>query len=632
MENKAIHTLKIGTVFDDKYVILEFIAIGGMGEVYRAHQINLKRDVGIKIISREWLESLEENKEELEIGLQRFRNEVQTMAQVRHPNVLQIYDYGSSLAKKGNENLPVEYIVMEYVPGGTLRSTMSEDGFYPEEDLIKEWLLKYFLPVLDGVQALHDVNIIHRDLKPGNVLMDGKTPRIADFGLARSYQITPVTQSIEIKGTPAYMSPEQFYDLRRTDQRADVYSLGKILFEAISGRITSKTIPFKQAKLPNPEMPFFKRLDQIIQEATVDDRNERFDSVKEFRNAVLAAIESTLEKSTADVSMSTSRLSVFSGQKWIWTGIVVAIVSVLLMTLWHLLGEPGKSTLVSKEPPAAGPTMKQSKKPIASDAVIPVPTSPEQTLTGKDGATLHLVPGGELVLPEKFGSGAGKTIQVDPFYLDETEVTNHQYVGFLNRVISEIQVEGSVVRGDRGVWLMLGEVERKYEPIVFQQSKFFVNNPAFHSHPVVRVTPYGASAYARFYGRRLPTEIEWLRAVTGSKKMQRDTTGIGSESSTMMTHMEMMNEQTKSSPSEPQQPSKSPVSVTQFKPNLYRIRGLRENVSEWVLSKGSRELDKQEKLKYLILPSAVIRQPWEAFEEVGFRTALSIGPQVGQGK
>ena len=148
---------------------------------------------------------------------------------------------------------------MEYVPGGTLRSTMSEDGFYPEEGLVKDWVVRYFLPVLEGVQALHQAGIIHRDLKPGNILMDGHTPRITDFGLARSSRIRPVTLSMDIKGTPAYMSPEHFMDLKRADHRSDIYSLGKILFEAIDGKIGPEIIPLKSANLRKAETPFFKK-------------------------------------------------------------------------------------------------------------------------------------------------------------------------------------------------------------------------------------------------------------------------------------------------------------------------------------------------------------------------------------
>jgi serine/threonine-protein kinase len=241
--------LETGTVLSDKWVILELIGKGGMGEVYRAHQLNLKRDVAIKVISQEWLQTLEDDAEESEKGLQRFRREVQAMSQVRHPNVLQIFDYGSDSIKKDGEDSSIEYIVMEYIPGATLRFTMSEEGFHPDQETIKDWVEEHFLPVLDGVKAMHELGMVHRDLKPENVLMDGTTPKIADFGLARSTRMAPVTQSVDINGTMPYMSPEHFLDFKKTDQRADIYSLGKILFEAIAGKIPPETIPFKSASL-----------------------------------------------------------------------------------------------------------------------------------------------------------------------------------------------------------------------------------------------------------------------------------------------------------------------------------------------------------------------------------------------
>jgi serine/threonine protein kinase len=190
--------IKIGTILDGKWVILEFIAKGGMGEVYRAHQLNLKRDVAIKVISQEWLESLDGDTEEINNAFERFLAEVHTMAQIRHANILQIYDFGSASIQKGAEDITVEYIVMEYVPGRTLRHTMSEEGYYPdEEDAIKTWISDYFMPVLDGVQAMHKLGIVHRDLKPENVLVDEDTPKIADFGLARSSRMTPNCRVIE---------------------------------------------------------------------------------------------------------------------------------------------------------------------------------------------------------------------------------------------------------------------------------------------------------------------------------------------------------------------------------------------------------------------------------------------------
>ncbi|MBW2615615.1 MAG: protein kinase [Deltaproteobacteria bacterium] len=627
MSNNSENTLQIGTVINNKWVILEFIAKGGMGEVYRAHQLNLKRDVAIKIISREWLESVEDNEEEMEIGLQRFRNEVQAMAQVRHSNVLQIYDYGSFSIKKNEEDLSMEYIAMEYVSGGTLWSTMSEDGFYPQKDLTVDWLLNYFLPVLEGSHILHEANIIHRDLKPGNVLMDGKTPKIADFGLARSSRMRPVTKSIDVKGTPAYMSPEHFMDLRRTDQRSDIYSLGKILFEAIDGKITSKTIPFKQASLPHPENPFFKKLDQIIQDATVEDRNERLESVEKFRDAILEAIGAVKSKRASEVSTRTRHIAFLYHPKWIWSGIAVTIISLMLMTLWHLLGEPGKSNLQTKGTPNTVLETGQPELTITSSAILPPAASPESTLISKDGVKLHLIPEGEAILPDKFGPRAGKSVKVDSFYMDETEVTNHQYVEFLNKALPKISVKGGVVNGNGHVWMLLGEVIAGYEPIIYRDGRFFIKDPGYHSHPVVRVTPYGAVAYAHFYGKRLPNEVEWLRAMGGEDKMPARPSGLSPEPSGTVTHMEMMHGQTYP-PSYREVPLKLPLPVVHFKPNVYGIRGLGGNVSEWGLSLGMGPSPKKD-AQYVILPGAIARQPWEAFEEVGFRTSLSI-PKEGK--
>jgi len=336
MNDMLKNTLPVGTVLNDKWVVLEFIAKGGMGELYRAHQLNLKRDVAIKVISREWLESLGEDEEELLTGLQRFRNEVQAMAQIRHPNILQIYDHGSTSIGNGEKLLPVEYIAMEYIPGGTPRSTMSEEGFYPEEELTRDWLMQYFLPVLDGVEALHEADIVHRDIKPGNVLMDGEIPKIADFGLARSGMSKPVTRSADIKGTPAYMPIEQFLDFRRTDERTDIYALGKVLYEAIDGKMKPNMLPFKKAALKNTNTPFFKELDAIIQKATAEDKNERQSTIDELRNEVLQAIY-TLAKteSNGPVLEAVEKKVHFglpsSSRKWVLLAVAFLAVSILFV-------------------------------------------------------------------------------------------------------------------------------------------------------------------------------------------------------------------------------------------------------------------------------------------------------------
>mgnify|MGYP001210699439 CR=1 FL=1 len=627
MNNQNQQTLQMGTVIQDKWVILEFIGRGGMGEVYRAHQVNLKRDIAIKIISREWLESMQENEDELRAGLQRFRNEVLAMAQVRHPNILQIYDYGSFSVKKDQAALEkFEYIAMEYVPGGTLRSTMSEQGFYPEEHLTKEWLEKYFLPLLDGVRALHASGIIHRDLKPGNILLDGHTPRIADFGLARSARIGSMTMSTDIKGTPAYMSPEHFMDLKRADHRSDIYSLGKILFEAIDGKMGAGLIPLKSASLSKAESPFFEELDRIIRKATAEDRNERFGSLEEFQTAILTALASMGSgKGTGEV-VKYAMPALLSRPKWIWAGIATAVILVMAMTVWHLLGEPGKSdfkpggpsdTLSHVKPPAPSP-----KQSPAAGAADPLPS----VLTGKDGARLFLITGDRMP-PKEMLEPSGEALRMELFYMDETEVTNHQYVEFLNAALHRIHVEDQAVKGNGAAWLLLGEVVKGYEPIVFKSGTFVVKDPVHHSHPVVRVTADGAAAYAAHYGRRLPTAAEWLYAEkTGTD--QRQAIPAAKPQQPAPTHMERMHGQSQEAKPSPkpsavkQNRTERPVSVTQLPPNRYGVRGLDGNVDEWGIMPSEKTPQASDGTRYGVFPGGIGRPPWEAFKEVGFRTVM----------
>jgi serine/threonine-protein kinase len=360
--------LNAGMILDDRYVILEFIGKGGMGEVYRAHQLNLNRDVAIKIISQEWLESLEDDEDEVECALDRFQREVEVMAQVRHPNVVQIYDYGSASIQKDGEELVVKYIAMEYIPGATLRFTMSDEGFSPDEDAIETWLVDYFLPVLDGVQSMHKLGIVHRDLKPGNILLDDTTPKIADFGLARSCRLTPVTRSIDVKGSPLYMSPEHFVDLKRTDIRADIYSLGKILYEAIDGKISSETIPFRSAKLSNSDSLFLEALDKAIRTATAEDREERLESVKKFRDALLEAIESSRDKQVPDDSTKTEHSSILTHSKKIWAAIAVSIVLMATMAIWHVRADSRKTLVDPRGSQMHSQTLLQSNLSGPSDA------------------------------------------------------------------------------------------------------------------------------------------------------------------------------------------------------------------------------------------------------------------------
>jgi serine/threonine-protein kinase len=632
MSNCRIDIFEPGNVLTNKWVILELIGKGAMGEIYLAHQLNLKRDVAIKVVSNELLKDFEDDPDDIETAFQRFKREVHAMARVRHPNVLQIFDYGSAVIQRETGGCPVEFIAMEYIPGDTLRFTMSEEGFYPEQNLTRDWLEEYFLPVLDGIKAIHDLDIVHRDIKPENILMDSTTPNIADFGLARSTRLKPVTQSMDVKGTAHYMSPEHFFDFRKADQRADIYSLGKILFEAISGKISEGTIPFKTVNLPNTESPFLEQLDRVIQDATAEDRKNRFGSVAQLRTSILDAIDVFKKQPATELLPGSKRSSFLHNPKWTWTGIVIAIIAVAAMTIWHLMGEPGKSSEVLVSAPIISNEVKKAYRNDASPIEIMLSDTPKQSILAEDGASMHFVPSGMVTLPENSGSQPTRSVRVNPFYMDETLVTNHQYVEFLNHNLSMIRIERGVARAEDEIWLLLGEVMEDYEPIVFQKGEFKVSKIAYATLPVMRVTAYGASSYARFYNRRLPTYREWLHATGNGDSPTEAPSHDGGDSREEENGESMhgqMHSQAKSDVSRPKSPDSKLSSVINNQPNKYGIRGLNDNIKEWGLRVSeATSRDNIREAEFVVLPSTIQRYPWEGFGEVGFRCVREVRIKV----
>ena len=635
MSNPSNNIFKTGFVLNDKWVIIEFVGKGAMGEVYRAHQLNLKRDVAIKVISQEMLASLEADPEEIETAIQRFRREVQAMARVRHHNVLQIFDYGSEIIHKEDRDVPVEYIAMEYIPGATLRFTMSEEGFYPEQDLITAWLSDYFLPLLEGVEAIHTKDIAHRDLKPENVLMYGTTPKIADFGLACSICMKPVTQSLDVKGTPAYMSPEHFFDFKNADQQSDIYSLGKILYEAIDGKIISKVLPFKDAALSNSDTPFLKKLDRIIQDATKEKKEERLKSVSDLRIAILEALNILKTESVSDTLITPKPFPLLYQPWFIWTGIVIAILAVAAMGLWHLLGEPGKKKAISKKPETILMKLPKSGSDEPLKLASAKPKTPEPSILGNDGITMHFVPGGEVKTGITGPKNEKQTIQISPFYMDKKMVTNHHFADFLNEMKDKLKVENGIVKKNNEIWFYLGEGTESYEQIIYKHGRFHLRDTQYAAYPITRVTWYGASAYARHYGKQLLTESEWEYVVSKQmipgKQPSREkadkhqiSNGKASISSQMRTHMMDMG-------------SSFDDSKNQVKTSAPKELG--ENFKEWVIQNdtGKKNLYGTGSKENISYPSLVVatsqypgqkfknfRYPWEAFADVGFRCAISL--------
>src|SRR4051812_41564416 len=207
-------TLAPDVTLGDRYRLEQRIAIGGMGEVWRATDALLGRRVAVKVLKPEYAADPH--------FVERFRNEARHTAALSHPGIANVFDYG--------EVGDMAYLVMEFVEGEPLSTVLGRDGrLTPAStlDIVGQAGL--------ALQAAHDTGVIHRDVKPGNILIrpDGVV-KVTDFGIARVVDAAPVTQTGVVVGTAAYLSPEQASG-RATTPASDVYSLGVVAYECLSG-------------------------------------------------------------------------------------------------------------------------------------------------------------------------------------------------------------------------------------------------------------------------------------------------------------------------------------------------------------------------------------------------------------
>src|SRR5262245_46020969 len=211
-----------------KYQILECLGQGGMAEVYRAYQPSLDRHVAIKLLHTRL--AGEAN------FIDRFRREATLVARLRHPHIVQVHDF-----EVENEQY---YMVMELVEGGTLTTELEERRLKDRPFSLLE-IVQIFTALTSAIDYAHARGMIHRDLKPGNIMFSAEGQVVlTDFGIARILDGANPTVTGVITGTPAYMSPEQGKG-ERGDERSDIYSLGVILYELVTGRVPFEgTTPF----------------------------------------------------------------------------------------------------------------------------------------------------------------------------------------------------------------------------------------------------------------------------------------------------------------------------------------------------------------------------------------------------
>ena len=205
----------IGKKLDGRYEITELIGVGGMAEVYKGVDVIDNKTVAIKILKKEFAENEE--------FLRRFRNESKAIAVLSHPNIVKIYDVGFSEK--------IQYIVMEYIDGITLKE-------YIEEEKVLTWkdTVHFVIQILRALQHAHDKGIVHRDIKPQNIMMftDG-TIKVMDFGIAKFAREEGKTATDQAIGSVHYISPEQASG-NVTDAKSDIYSVGAMMYEMLTGR------------------------------------------------------------------------------------------------------------------------------------------------------------------------------------------------------------------------------------------------------------------------------------------------------------------------------------------------------------------------------------------------------------
>jgi len=488
-----------------------------MAVVYKAYDTYLEREVAVKVIRRNAF-----SPDALERVLKRFDREAKSLARLIHPNIIPLIDYGEH---EGNP-----YLVMPYLAGGTLKQYLGQPMLYHKAAAL-------LMPVAEALAYAHQKSIVHRDVKPGNILIteNGK-PMLGDFGVARlleNEETQTLTGTGVGVGTPEYMSPEQGLG-REVDGRTDVYSLGVVLYELVTGRkpytadtpmavvLMQTTEPLPRPRNFVPELP--EQVEHVLFKALQKNSADRYQEMGAFSSALAKLIigqnevpapqvkevtriltqeetdnfvtvdqgvspQLTLNPVAEEMSKRQSKSMQRVKKVFPFTlgGIVVFVIIIGAISGWF------RGKTATTEEATEAPIRTEAPATTKSTTTVE-PVAGTEKISDKDDMVMVYVPTGEFTMGSPSGLGDDDEhpehqVFLSGFWIDQTEITNGKYEQCVN--------EG-------------GCTPPKYSKSYTRDS--YYGNPKYNDFPVIYVDWNQAESYCQWAGRELPTEAQWEKA------------------------------------------------------------------------------------------------------------------------
>ncbi len=470
----GLATSIIGTVLSGRYRLESKLGSGGMSTVYLARDETLQRWIAVKVMHREISDQPDQ--------LERFRREARAVAQLSHPNVVAVIDAG--------EDGGHPYIVFEYVEGETLKQRIDRLGRLPIVEAAA-----YGIEVGRGLAAAHAHRLIHRDVKPQNVLIDPEgRAKVTDFGIARSLESDGLTKTGRVLGTTDYVAPEQAMG-QAVDARCDVYSLGVLLYEMLTGEVPfqADTLVGVAMKHVNEEMPDVQErcpgvssaLAAVIERATAKEPKKRYPDMI----AMLADLEGALEVEVARGGTAhgeaTNVLDAIPARRRLLTprrasaaGVVLVLAAVVAALLI--------AALTGGDEPSTGGTRHREGRPSSSR---PKPLTPRRA-TARSTTPRRAWRS----MPTRTRAGPPRRYQVSPVI--EESVSDKEGVGLIVDAGQPVAGRNLTIRSDAGGWSLEVYGAASGPPTTLQGWGAPIGEePAMGAEQTVELTATGTSRY-----------------------------------------------------------------------------------------------------------------------------------------